>query len=80
MYLNSKHIVHVTISGVYFLLFRLGPNVALTHHNRSYRDQENVHIQAQKRKQRGGNDRKRTFNVFVDIENLSSYMYIKRSN
>ena len=44
-----------------FLLIRLGLNVALTHQNMSYRDSETKeNVETQKRKQRGGNDRKRT--------------------
>ena len=44
-----------------FLLLDLGLNVALTHQNSSYRDSETKeNVEAQKRKKRGGNDRKRT--------------------
>ena len=43
------------------IIIRLRLNVALTHNNRSYRDSETKeNVEAQKRKQRGGNDRKRT--------------------
>ena len=43
------------------LFIRLGLNVALIHQNRSYRDSETKEkVEAQKRKQRVGNDRKRT--------------------
>ena len=46
---------------------RSGLNVALTHHNRSYRDSETKEkVEAQKRKQIGGNNRKRraTINLY----------------
>ena len=44
-----------------YIIIRLGFNVALTHQNRSYRDRETKgNVEAQKRKQRGGNYRKRT--------------------
>ena len=43
------------------LFIWLGLNVALTHQKRSYRDRETTeYVEAQKRKQRLGNDRKRT--------------------
>ena len=43
------------------IYIRLGLNVALTHQNGSYRDSETKeNVEAQQRKQRGGNDRKRT--------------------
>ena len=43
------------------IIIRLGPNVPLTHQNRSYRDSETKeNVEAQKRKQIGGNVRKRT--------------------
>ena len=39
----------------------MGLNAALTHQNRSYRDSETKeNVEAQKRKQRAENDRKRT--------------------
>ena len=43
------------------IIIRLGRNVALTHQNRSHRDSETKeNVEAQKRKHRGGKDRKRT--------------------
>ena len=45
----------------FYLFIRLGLNVALPHQNRSYRDSETKeNVETQKRKQIGGNDRKRT--------------------
>ena len=44
-----------------YYFIRLGLNGALTHQNMSYRDSETKeNVESQKRKQRGGNDRKRT--------------------
>ena len=44
-----------------YLCITLGHNLALTHQNMSYRDSETMgKVEAQKRKQRGGNERKRT--------------------
>ena len=41
------------------IIIRLGLNVALTHQNRSHYDSETKeNVEAQKMKQRGGNDRK----------------------
>ena len=49
----------ISLKGRY-IYFKLGLNVALTHQNRSYRDGETKeNVEEQKRKQRGGNDRKR---------------------
>ena len=48
-------------SAIQKIFNRLGLVVTLTHQNRSYRDSETKeNVEAQKRKQRGENDRKRT--------------------
>ena len=47
------------------IIIIFGLNIALTHQNRSNRDSESKeNIEAQKRKQRGANDRKRTTTRF----------------
>ena len=52
---------HCRLLDVALLFIRFRLNIALTHQNRSYRDSENKEkVEAPKRKQRGGNDRKRT--------------------
>ena len=58
------------IFSLHFVI-RLGLNVALIHQNRSYRDSETKeNVEAQERKQRGGNDRKRT----ATTENKHNYI------
>ena len=48
--------VFLVIDILQFFFIRLGFNVPLTHQNKSYRDSETKeNIEAQKRKQRGGN-------------------------
>ena len=67
-YIWWRHTRHKTYILLIYLLqnaiivfIRLRLNVALTHQNRSCRDSESKeNIEAQKRKQRGGNDMKRT--------------------
>ena len=55
------HVLKIFNVKYHLFLIWLGLNVTLTHQNRSYRDSETTeNVETQKRKQRGGNDTKRT--------------------